>query len=58
MQNSINSLVKQRAGGLTTDGRLKRSGGIKINGEFVIIPSKQTDLSVWHCSTGVAVTSI
>ena len=56
--DSINSLVKQTTGGLTTEGKLKRSGGIMKHGEFIIIPFEHTELNVRPVGTDVVVTSI
>ena len=46
-------MVKQTAGGLTIEGRLKRSGGIKKRGEFIIIPFEHTELNVRPVGTDV-----
>ena len=37
---------------------MKKSGGIKMHGEFMIIPSEQTDLDVRPFGTDIVVTSI
>ena len=49
---------KKTAGGLTTEGRLKRSGGTMKHGEFIIIPFEHTELNVRPVGTDVMVTPI